>query len=180
MITNKRATLLIGVMLGLVFLAQTPDTWTILSQLKARQVQANDRFYDWRNAYEALQPVNEKWRVAYPPNVKDLVELYQKINLEKHGLKADVDAVRQTEVATVYVKGFNVGLQSLCIGTNGQKVRLTSPTASGLRQGLESLAARKDIELGSLEFGFDRDENIPIIDVTGLCLRVRAEVQNEA
>lgn len=175
MLSNKTTSLLIGVMVASAFAAHTPTVWKTLSNLRDRQVASNERFYDWRNAYEALLPVSERWRKTYPVAVSDLVELYQKVGLERHGLKGNIDGVVQTGVSAVDVQGFDVGLSSLCIGTDvgGGSVRLTSPSASTLREGIEGLAQRKDIELGALTFAFDRKTGNPHVDVTGLCLRVR-------
>lgn len=175
MLTNKRVALIVGALISLVFLAQTPAMWQMLSRLQAKQVDASVRFENWKHAYEALLPVNKRWVETYPQGVSDLVELYQRVNLERHGLSTDVDRVLQTGSSTVEIQGFDVGLTRLCIGTSSTGgVRLSSPSATTLRQGIESLAARKDIELGSLTFGFDRESDTPYVDVTGLCLRVRS------
>src|SRR5690554_6845784 len=118
MLSNRMVSLLIGVMVALAFLVHTPTAYRSLEDLYQRQVESNERFNHWRNAYEALLPITAQWEQTYPLAVSDLVELYQRVALERHGLKADVDSVMQTGTSLVTVRGFDVGLSSLCIGTN--------------------------------------------------------------
>lgn len=176
MLTNKRVTLLIAAMVAGVFLSQVGKTWELLSRLHTQQVQANERFLDWRYAYEALLPVNAIWVKTYPARINDLVELYQRFNLEQHGLTAELDQITQTNTTKVDVRGVDVGLYSLCVGTQGRHtIRLSAPSVTALRHGVESLVSRKDVELGSLKFAFDKEQKTPYVDVAGMCLRVRGD-----
>lgn len=177
MLTNKRVSIIVGALIALAFISHAPSVWVTLGNLRMAQIESNERFESWRLSYEALLPVNDVWVSTYPASVVDLMELYQRVNLEKHGLAADVDTIMQTDAQKVEVRGFDVGLSKLCIGSGGwdASIRLSSASAISLKDGIEGLAKRKDIEMGSMTFAFDKQTNRPYVDVNGLCLRVRSD-----
>lgn len=182
MIANKHITLIMGGLLGAVCLIKTPDAWEKLSDVHQRQVIANERLVEWKAAYQALLPVNARWDKTYPSgdDVQDLVSLYRLVDLERHGLTANVDLVRQNLAEAVNVNGLAVGLQRLCISNGPEYLEVTAPNIRALRVGLASLAARKDIDLGSIQVSFDEESGQPLARVTQLCLKVRTEKQQPA
>lgn len=174
-LNNKAISLLVAIALAAVFVLSAPDGWRTFSQLADRQESANNALMQWKASYEALLPVNDAFAKTYPSgdDAKDLVSLYRLANLERHGLKGDIDLVRQTEVSAVTVNDVPVGLQRLCMGNEGESMMLAASSIRQLSLGLQSLANRKDIELGSIEMSM-RD-GVPVAKVAGVCLLVRTE-----
>jgi len=115
MLSNKNISLAVGAALALAFLALTPKAWNGIGNIKERQVSSNIRLLEWKDAYQALLPVNDRWVATYPDGrlAKDIVSLYRLIGLSRHGLFADIDKVSQSASSPVLVNGTQVGLQRL-------------------------------------------------------------------
>jgi len=175
MLTNKQVSLSIGCAVCLAFLLNIPGAWRAVATVKERQIASNDQLVEWKASYEALLPINAKFRATYPSgnDAKDLVALYRLVSPEKHGLYADVDLIRQISASPVEVNGLPVGLQRLCIGNDAEHLSLSAPSIAELRRGLKAMSERKDIEMGSLEIAMKED--IAIAKVKGVCLKVRTE-----
>lgn len=177
MLSNKNISLVIGVTLGVVFLALTPKSWNAIEQITERQVTANLRLTEWKEAYHALLPVNDRWDKAYPDGrkAKDVVSLYRLIGLARHKLIADIDKVSQSASSDVLVNGVSVGLQRLCVGSEGAVMKIEADSIRELRRGLQGFSARRDIDMGELVFSFDSLSSKPIAKISGLCLKVRVD-----
>lgn len=183
MLSNKNISLVVGVALAGVFLALTPKSWTAIGAIKDRQVTANVRLAEWKDAYHALLPVNARWAKTYPDGrkAKDIVSLYRLIDLKRHNLIAEMDKITQLASSDVLVNGVPVGLQRLCVGSEGAVMRLDANSIKELRSGLRDLSERHDIDMGELTFSFDATTSKPTARVAGLCLKVRTdgEIQDE-
>lgn len=181
MLSNKHVSLTLGAVLALVFLGLTPKSWNAIGEIKDRQVSSNIRFAEWKDAYHALLPVNDKWVKVFPDGrkAKDVVSLYRLIDLERHNLITDIDSVGQAESSEVLVNGVNVGLQRLCVGTTGNVMRIEAGSVKALRMGLKGLAMRPDIDMGEIVFSFDSVSLKPVAEVTGVCLKVRVDGADE-
>lgn len=175
MLSNKNISLVVSVALAGVFLVLTPKSWEAIGKIKERQVVANERLSEWKDAYHALLPVNDRWRKAYADGhtAKDVVSLYRLIDLERHNLIADIDKVSQSESSDVLVNGVQVGLQRLCVGSEGAVMRVEANTIKELREGLRSFSLRNDIDMGELVFRVDAVTAKPYAQIAGLCLKVR-------
>lgn len=181
MLSNKHISLVVGVALAGVFLALTPKSWDAIAQIKDRQMNANIRLSEWKDAYHALLPVNDRWVKVYPDGrkAKDVVSLYRLIDLQRHNLIVDVDKVSQSASSEVLANGTQVGLQRLCMGSEGAVMRIGADSIKELREGLRGLASRSDIDMGGLEFSFDSQTSKPVARVQGLCLKVRIDGYNQ-
>lgn len=181
MLSNKNISLLVGVALGVVFLALTPKSWKAISEIKDRQITANLRLSEWKDAYHALLPVNDLWVKAYQDGhkAKDIVSLYRLIGLSRYKLNADIDKVTQSASSDVLVNGVSVGLQRLCVASGGAGMTIEANSIKELRAGLRSLAMRNDIDMGELVFRFDALSSKPTAIVSGLCLKVRVDGEDK-
>ena len=175
MLSNRVITLLIGASIGLAFMGSIPQALSGINQVKDRQIEANQRLEEWKAAYQALLPVNDKWERSYisAERTGDMVELYRAFKLDQHGLIVNADEIIQLGNHAVDVQGVQVGLQSLCIGSNNALLKVSAMNISALRSGLRAVAARPDISMGSVRIGFDKNTSQPFAEVTDFCLKVR-------
>lgn len=182
MLSNKTISMIVGIAFAVVFILLTPKSWSNLSDVHSRQVSANLKLIEWKEAYQALLPVNERWNKAFPDGhaAKDIVSLYRLIDLHQHGLLADVDKVAQSESSEVLINGYQVGLQRLCVSTEGNVMKIGADSIKELRSGLRGLAGRHDIDMGEMIFSLDSQTSKPLIEISGLCLKVRVDGSEEA
>lgn len=182
MVTNRQIVLCLSAAISLIFLWQAPKAWSNLSAIKSRQIAANDRLVDWKQAYQALLPINAKWDGAFSTEAEasDLLKLYRIANIEQHGLRADVDQVRQVASEPLSVNGMDVGVAKICIATLGDTMQLTAPNMTSLRTGLISLSKRRDISMGSIEVGMDSETGLAIGKLKPFCVLVRTGGQDNS
>lgn len=175
MLSNKNVSLVLGVGLCLVFLSLTPKSWQTIGSIKDRQIAANLRLIEWKDAYQALLPVNKRWVKTYPDGLKarDIVSLYRLIDLPRHNLITDIDSVSQAASSDVVLNGVDVGLQKLCVGTSGDVMRVEARSIKELREGLTGLSRRTDIDMGEIIFSFNAITQKPVAEIKGVCLKVR-------
>ncbi|MDU4254436.1 hypothetical protein [Pseudomonas sp.] len=175
MLSNKQVSIGVGSAIALTFLLSIPSAWKTVSLVKERQIAANAELVEWKESYQALLPVNDKFNAFYPSgnDAKDLVALYRLLDPEKHGLHADVDLIRQISASPVEVNGLPVGLQRLCVGNDSESLTLSASSMTSLRRGLMAMSARKDIDMGSMEVLIK--DGVAIAKVKGMCLKVRTE-----
>lgn len=175
MFNNKQISLGIGFSVALVFVLSIPGGWANLEGVKQRQTAANDMLIEWKASYEALLPVNDRFIKTYPAGyeAKDLVALYRLLDVEKHGLMADVDLIRQLDASAVEVNGVPIGLQRLCVGNSAESLTLTASSIGSLRTGVRALSGRKDLDIGTIEFAYIDGQ--PVAKLRGVCLKVRTE-----
>lgn len=180
MITNKRVVIGIGGLLCGVCLFAVPDAWRALGEISTRQSMANERLIEWKEAYQALLPVNERWKKAFisAAEVPDQLSLTRVVNVEQYGLKLDTDRVTQIGSEEVQVNGMPVGVQKLCIGTGSAGMEVSAKTMSELRTGMRGLASRKDLEMGTIEYAFSKGNaskpDAYVARISNFCVRVRA------
>ncbi|MBC7198376.1 MAG: hypothetical protein H5U32_03905 [Pseudomonas balearica] len=180
MLSNKQVSLGVGGAIALAFLFNVPSAWKAVSGVKDKQVASNEQLVEWKASYEALLPINDRFRATYPSgnDAKDLVALYRLVAPEKHGLYADVDLIRQISASPVEVNGMPVGLQRLCVGNDADYLSLSAASIGDLRRGLKAMSERRDIDMGSLEIAIKDDK--AVARVKGMCLKVRTEASTEA
>jgi len=181
MLANKSISMVVGAAVAVVFVFLAPKSWNALSEIQNRQISANLKLVEWKEAYHALLPVNERWNKAFPDGreAKDIVSLYRLIDLERHKLLADVDKVVQSQSSEVLVNDVQVGLQRLCVGSEGNVMKVSAGSIKELREGLRGLAGRHDIDMGEMIFNFDEETSKPLISISGLCLKVRIDGEGE-
>lgn len=179
MVSNRQIVLATSLAISAVFLLMTQPAWKTLSSIESRQIAANDRFIEWRDAYKALLPINEKWNSSFASesDASDLLKLYRIANISQHGLSSDVDQVRQISSEPVQVNGMQIGVAKVCIATSGEVMRVSAPTMTSLRSGLVSLSRRKDISLGTVEVGVDSESGAAIGKIKPFCVLVRTGSQ---
>lgn len=181
MLSNKNISLLLGVAVAGVFLTLTPKSWSEIGSVKNRQVVANERLVEWKDAYHALLPVNEKWVKTYPDGRKarDVVSLYRLIGLDRHRLIADIDKVAQSASSEVLVNGVQVGLQRLCVSSDGAVMTVEAASIKDLRSGLMGFSARPDVDMGGVVFSFNSETSKPVAKIENLCLKIRMDSESD-
>ncbi len=185
MITNKKLVIGLGGALGVVFLLAIPEAWKNLGEIVKRQASANLRLIEWKEAYQALLPVNERWQAAFIgfDSVSDQLTLTRIVNIEQYGLNLDVDRVEQVGSEEVVVNGMPIGLQKLCIATGREALEVSSTSMSGLRAGMRAMALRADIEMGTVEYAINKGDEeqgrktVYVARVSPFCIRVRTDQQ---
>lgn len=175
MLSKKRIVIGCSCAIAAVFLIYTPKAVETLGAIQNRQVTANERLIEWKNQYQALQPVKAAWTNSFisEADATDLLKLFRYANVERHGLSANVDKVRQSASSAVSVNGQQIGLQRLCLATAGDSFEVTAGGVTALRAGLRELAKRRDLVLGSIELSLDAASGIAKARIQPLCVLVR-------
>lgn len=175
MLSKKRAVICCGCAIAAVFVVYTPKAVQALSAVQDRQVTANERLIEWKSQYQALQPVKAAWANSYiaEGDATDLLKLFRYANVERHGLNANVDRVRQSASSPVSVNGQEIGLQRLCLATGGDSFEVTAAGITALRAGLRELAKRRDLVLGNIELSFDSSSGVAKARIQPFCVLVR-------
>ncbi len=175
MINNKKIVTIMSLGIAATFLIMTPDAWSVLKKIEMRQIAANEKLIEWKQAYSALLPVNALWEAAYTSerDATDLLKLSRYADIEKHGLAVNIDLIKQTASSPVTVNGIDIGLQRLCLATTGESLELSAPTITDLRSGLRSLSKRRDISMGSIEITSASTPSVVQAKIKPFCVLVR-------
>jgi len=182
MISNKKLVVGLGSVLGVTFILAIPNAWQNLGGIAARQAAANFRLIEWKEAYQALLPVNKRWESSFVNfnSVPDQLTLTRIAHVEQYMLSLDVDKVKQVGSHEVLVNDRPVGLQKLCIATDGDALELSADSIYAVRNGVRELAQRSDIEMGSIEIAVERptgskEKTQYKAKVTPFCIRIRTD-----
>ncbi len=149
-------------------------------QEKAQQQRAATEVVQrWKQTYRALAKSTATWSERYPDLAKfeDLIGLFRSVGLERYGLASDPDELAVLKVEPVSYNNVNLGLARVCVGSNNATADsglvVTAPSYAELLSGVRRLAARKDIEIGSL--AFQGGEGAPSATLGGFCMLLRQE-----
>jgi|GEM_PF-1369212 len=181
MLTNKVLSIGLGAAFAAAFLLSLPKTVEAMSGLKNRQITANHALEEWREAYQALLPVNTVWENTFvsASQIADLVHLYRAFRFDQYGLFVDPDTTMQTSTESVSVNGVEVGVRKLCVGSAGAQVlAVHAPSVGELRVGIKALSERNDISLGQMTMQFDAQTGRPIVNISDACLVVRVDAES--
>lgn len=175
MMTNKKILLSVAIGMAVTFLWFTPEAWSTLGQVYERQSAANERLKLWKAQYSALLPVNDRWDKSFVSEnqATDLLKLFRFADLERHGLSANVDTVRQTDSIPVRVNNMEVGLQKLCLSSSGSDLVVSAKDMTSLRIGLKSLSKRRDLSLGSVTLAYNSTTSTAEARIRPFCVLIR-------
>lgn len=147
------------------------EGYRTMSDKAQAQTQAVADFQQWKREYTQLLPVEQAWNAKFKSAevIKDLYSLYSLLG-----------ASPATNPDTLVVDKIERLTQD-SIDLHAQRVCLASSTASGvdfeeksfdtLAKGLEALAARPDVQMGSVTFFYDKDKAHAV--VKKLCILIR-------
>lgn len=163
--------LLLGVVV-LLFLGLSG--WNTSSAMFAKakeQQKALEDFRQWRSTYEALIPVQKQWGQSFKAaaDARDLLTLHSLIGST---LKTDLDRLVVEKIDRVKVDERELGLSRACLNSSGESgLAFQSDSFSSLLSGLKVLAARNDIEMGTVKVLEYKSK--PTALVQGFCLLLK-------
>lgn len=182
MISNRYLILGSAIAMALAILGRLPGVIDEANSLVSKQEASNEKLVEWKQAYQALLPVNKQWIVTFRAAVeaKDLLSIYKLFELESYGLAADIDLLQQVSASEVLVNGASVGLQKVCVGLNSTGIELTSSSLAQLRSGIKLISMRRDIELGSIEYSYSGkgESGHYLARIAPFCLIVRTDTES--
>lgn len=149
------------------------DSYQILQNKSAAQVDASAELDRYMDSYKALSPVRARWNQLYKDSrqVQDIHGVYKLIDLEGAGLFGMPDRMGLQKNERVAASGVDIGLSKVCPNAVENKGFLISaPSTALLLGGIDQLAKRRDIELQSVHI---RQTGGSIEAVLGLCVLVR-------
>lgn len=131
----------------------------------------------WKESFRALAGSVQRWERSYrrEDSVHDLVTLYSVINLANYGLSADIDTVGLQKVSSVEEGGVSLGLTKICIASSSAgdagTLEVKAPNYQVLFSGLQSLAERPDLYIGTIAVLGDRP--VPVARLGEFCVLLR-------
>jgi len=176
-VANKHTPLLLlgGILLGGAFAFSGWTAATGMRQAANEQSAALDNMRAWRSAYEALRPVEDRWRENYQEGVdnhrQDLVEVARSLRLDEAGLTYSDKGLRSEVVESINYEGIEIGLIRTCVTDQSQGFPVQAETMAGLVRGLERLN-RKDLSLDGIETRVEA--GVPTAVLEKLCVMVRS------
>lgn len=142
------------------------------------QAKALENLRIWKDAYEALKPVEDQWRQAFSIGAsagsQDLVAIGQSLRLGEAGLNFDLNQLKSERIEAVSYEGVAVGLSRICVAggsSTGLGLGVTAPSMADLIKGIEHLQ-RRDIEIQSIDVSSATGQ--PLATLGGLCVLVRS------
>lgn len=142
------------------------------------QAKALENLRIWKDAYEALKPVNAQWPKAFGVGAsagsQDLVAIGQSLRLGEAGLSFDLNQLKSDKIESVSYEGVAVGLSRICVSggaLSGIGLGVTAPSMADLIRGIEHLQ-RRDIEIKSIDVSSANGQ--PSAVLGGLCVLVRS------
>lgn len=150
--------------------------YQVLKQKAAAEQMELDNLNRWSAAYRANRSVQLEWLARYPSGekIKDLLTLYELLNIKATGLLASPDTFQVSSVEPIKANERYLGLNKVCVSTSGgDGFVVTADNFTSLLNGLQSLANRKDLTMSAARV--DVDKNKPRAIVKGLCMLIRDE-----
>lgn len=148
--------------------------WKTSSAMLAKateQKKTLEDFRQWRSTYEALIPVQKQWSQSFKAaaDARDLLSLHSLIG---SSLRTDMDRLVVEKIDRVKAEELELGLSRVCLASSGESgMSFQSDSFSTLVAGLKVLAARNDIEMGTVKVLEQRAK--PTALVQGFCLLLK-------
>ncbi len=178
MATDRNISLLSGVMAAVALTFAGYKVSIGVEASREAQAKALENLRIWKDAYEALKPVNAQWPQAFSLGAaagsQDLVAIGQALRLGEAGLSFDLNQLKSDKIEAVTYEGVGVGLSRICVSggaSSGLGLGVTAPSMSDLVRGIEHLQ-RRDIEIKSIDVSASGGQ--PSAVLGGLCVLVRS------
>ncbi len=147
------------------------DGYRAMTDKASAQAEAVSDFQDWKRQYMQLLPLEEKWTQALRPfsQAKDLYSLHGMLGSEP---SSNPDTLLVEKLERVVLNERDLGAQKVCLSSGaGAGVVFTEKDFPTLMAGLEKLAQRPDVQMGSVEFS--QEKAVARAVVSPLCLLLR-------
>lgn len=178
MAADRNVSLLSGVVAALVLAFAGYKVAAGVESSREAQAKALENLRVWKDAYEALKPVNAQWPQAFSRGAsagsQDLVAIGQSLRLGEAGLSFDLNQLKSDKIEAVSYEGVAVGLSRICVAggaVSGVGLGVTAPSMADLIRGIEHLQ-RRDIEIKSIDVSSSSGQ--PSAVLGGFCVLVRS------
>lgn len=146
---------LIAAAIAVVMSMQGMKAYRTLSEKAAAQDAVTESVHRWQQSFQALSSTVQRWETQYrrEDTVQDLVSLQSIVDLGSVGLRSDTDKVFLSKVEPVIENGIHLGLTRICLassGSGGGGLEVRTDNYSALFDGINRLAARPDIYIGTI------------------------------
>lgn len=164
-----------------MLVAMGASGFKILREKAEQQSQATEVVQRWKQSYEALAASISAWDSSYPDRARyrDVLDLYNSVQLERYRLASDPDSVAVTRSEAVRHNDVSIGLQRVCLASGAANsttaFAATSDSYESLLEGVRDLAERSDVEIGAIAIKADAD-GVPTALLTDFCLLLRQGV----
>lgn len=140
------------------------------------QTEQTETVVRWKQSYKALAATREKWNHSFQrsESIQDLVGLASHLGLERYGLQTDRDNLHLLKIERVQQNNLPIGLTRFCLATgsgNGNDFLVAAENYEKLLLGVEKLAKRPDISLGTI--ALEGDRAFPIAKLGEFCVLLR-------
>lgn len=133
----------------------------------------------WKQQYLAVNESRIKWENSYlhEDKIQDVAALIQLVDFPAAGLTSDPDTIALTKVEQVtqdQKSDMPLGLTRICMSSgtaDGYSLQVSAPTYQLLLDGLDRLAKRPDIQIGSISV--EGDKKVPIAKLGDFCVLLR-------
>lgn len=121
----------------------------MIQKLEEQQIALND-FQEWKQEYEKLIPLNEKWENSFNSfeDIRDLLKLHKFLgNIPP----SDPEAMLVSKIEEIKHQDIHIGAYSVCVGSfSSEGYEFTADSFNVLLDDLKRLSARPDIKMGSI------------------------------
>lgn len=162
----------IGVFLVAAF--QANGAWSVMKDKVQAQQNVTESVYRWTESFTALNKSIEAWGKTYAKetSLQDLRGLLELANLEGAGLSIKTDDVGVQAVEPVKHNNLNIGLTSICLGSqgvgDGKSLEVSAPDYRSLFAGIKKLTDRPDISIKKIVVLGDK--KVPTANLGDFCV----------
>lgn len=140
------------------------------------QTEQTETVVRWKQSYKALAATRGKWDRSFQRSdaIQDLVGLASHLGLERYGLQTDRDNMHLLKIEQVQQNNLPIGLTKFCLATgsgNGNNFLVAAENYEKLLTGVDHLAKRADISLGTISL--EGDKAFPIAKLGEFCVLLR-------
>jgi len=152
------------------------QTYQSISAKTEQQVRITVQLNRWKAAMRSMQPTIADWgkNIQSADQVKDLLSVYRALNLESAGLASSPDVLLLSKIERLTFEGSDLHATIVWATSAGKPgVMVTAPSYSQLIEGINRLATRRDIKLGSVIIGSEDEHSVPQAVLLGLGVILR-------
>jgi len=165
-----------SVVLAAMFIFQGTVANKALRAKVLEQTEQTETVVRWKQSFKALAATRGKWDRSFQRSdaIQDLVGLASHLGLERYGLQTDRDNMHLLKIEQVQQNNLAIGLTRFCLATgsgNGNNFLVAAENYEKLLVGVDRLAKRSDISLGTISL--EGDKAFPIAKLGEFCVLLR-------
>ena len=148
--------------------------YKILSNKAGEQDAVTESVIRWKQNYLALAESIKRWDASYrrEESIPDMLSLIAAVNLGTYGLASDPDTIMIQKIDQVRRGNASIGLSSVCLASAGAPgagaLEVNAPSYAALFAGLQRLAGRADVSIGSIAIRVEK--GTPIGSLGDFCV----------